>query len=142
VAADAMHYLSDLLPNLGAVAALAASAWLGLSDVDSIIGLAAALLLAFGALRIAAGAWHALMDRGADARTLARLQEIARAHPGLAGFHDLKTRTAGARLFVQIHVEIDGDLPLREAHDIGADLARRMREAFPEAEVIVHKDPA
>jgi ferrous-iron efflux pump FieF len=141
VAADALHYLSDLLPNLGAIAALAASAWLGWSDVDSVVGLASAALLAFGAFRIASGAWHALMDRGADPGAVRRLEEIARAQPGLRGFHDLKTRTAGARLFVQIHVEIDGELSLREAHDIGAALRHRILEAFPGAEVIVHKDP-
>ncbi|MGM0584560.1 MAG: cation diffusion facilitator family transporter [Pseudomonadota bacterium] len=142
VAADALHYLSDLLPNLGAIAALAASAWLGASDLDSIIGLAAAAYLLFGALRIASGGWHALMDRRADTGTLARLEAIANSQPGLKGWHDLKTRTAGSRLFVQIHVELDGDLPLRKAHDIGAELRHRMLAEFPEAEVIVHKDPA
>ncbi|HKK36565.1 MAG TPA: cation diffusion facilitator family transporter [Paracoccaceae bacterium] len=142
VAADALHYVSDLLPTLGAIVALAASRWLGLPQVDSVVGLAAAAILVAGAGRIASGAWNALMDRGAEPETLATLQRIAETHPGLAGFHDLKTRRAGRRLFVQIHVEIDGRLPLREAHDIGAALRRRMLEAFPDAEVIVHKDPA
>ena len=142
VAADALHYVADLLPTLGAILALAASRWLGLPQVDSVVGLAAALILAGGAARIFSGAWHALMDRGADAETLARLEAIASSHPGLAGHHDLKTRRAGRRLFVQIHVEIDGALPLAEAHEIGARLRHRMLESFPEAEVIVHKDPA
>ncbi len=142
VAADALHYVSDLLPNFGAIVALAASAWLGLPGADAAIGLMAAAVLAFGALRIASGAWNALMDRGADAATVSRLHDIARSHPGLHGFHDLKTRTSGRRLFVQIHVELDGGQSLHEAHAIGAALRRRMLEAFPEAEVIVHKDPA
>lgn len=142
VAADALHYVSDLLPTAGAILALASSRWLGLPQVDSLVGLAAAVLLVGGAARIASGAWHALMDRGAGPETLARLEAIAAAHPGLRGFHDLKTRRAGRRLFVQIHVEIDGALTLNEAHAIGAALRRRMLEAFPDAEVIVHKDPA
>ncbi len=141
VAADSLHYLSDLLPNVGALAALAASAWLGLSDLDSLVGLGAAGLLLAGAFRVARRGWRALMDHGADAETLRRIKEIADGHPGLAGYHDLKTRTAGRRLFVQIHVELPGELPLREAHDIGAGLRHRILAAFPEAEVIVHKDP-
>ncbi len=129
VAADSLHYLSDLLPNLGAL------------DLESLVGLAAAGLLLAGAFRVARRGWRALMDHGADAQTLARIREIADGHPGLAGYHDLKTRTAGRRLFVQIHVELPGDLPLRQAHDIGAALRHRILDAFPEAEVIVHKDP-
>lgn len=142
VAADALHYLSDLLPNIGAVAALAASRWYDLPWVDSALGLLAAAILARGAAKIARGAWDALMDRGADAATQARLHDIAAHHPGLIGYHDLKTRTAGRRLFVQIHVELDGGLSLHEAHDIGAGLRHKMLDAFPDAEVIVHKDPA
>ncbi|MEC9435238.1 MAG: cation diffusion facilitator family transporter [Pseudomonadota bacterium] len=142
VAADALHYVSDLLPNLGAIAALAASRWYDLPWVDSVLGLVAAAILARGAAKIARGAWDALMDRGADKATLARLHDIAAHHPGMHGYHDLKTRTSGRRLFVQIHVELDGALSLREAHDIGAGLRHKMLDAFPDAEVIVHKDPA
>ena len=43
---------------------------------------------------------------------------------------------------MQIHVELDGGLSLHEAHDIGAGLRHKMLDAFPDAEVIVHKDPA
>lgn len=142
VAADALHYMADLLPNLGAIGALAASAFWGVGEVDSAVALAASALLLVGAAQIARGAWNALMDRGADDVTMARLADIADAAPGLKGWHDLKTRTSGARLFVQIHVEIDGTLSLHDAHAIGARLRHAMLDAFPNAEVIVHKDPA
>ncbi|SET61644.1 cation diffusion facilitator family transporter [Oceanicella actignis] len=142
VAADSLHYLSDLLPNLGALAALWASARFGVSTLDSIVALGASALLLAGARNIAAGAFHALMDRRAAPDVVARIEAIVRAHPGVRGFHDLKTRTSGARLFIQVHVELDGEQSLREAHDIGAALRRRLLEAFPEAEVIIHKDVA
>ncbi len=142
VAADSLHYLADLLPNLGAIAALAASALFGIGDVDNIVALAAAAMLLAGAQRIAGGAWNALMDRRADAEVIALIERIAAGHPGVRGFHDLRTRTAGARIFVQIHIELDGDQTLREAHEIGAALRRRIVEALPEADVIVHKDVA
>jgi ferrous-iron efflux pump FieF len=142
VSADALHYMADLIPNLGAIGALAMSALFDVGQVDSAVALASSVLLLAGAARIASGAWNALMDRGADDATVARLAEIADEAPGLAGWHDLKTRASGARLFVQIHVEIDGALPLHEAHDIGARLRHKMLDAFPNAEVIIHKDPA
>jgi ferrous-iron efflux pump FieF len=142
VAADRLHYLGDLLPNIGAIVALWASAALGLAQMDSVIALGAAAMLAVGAIRIGRGAWDALMDRRADPAIIAGIAAIARDWPGVRGFHDLKTRTAGSRVFVNIHIELDGDQTLRDAHAIGAGLRRAILAAYPQADVIVHKDVA
>ena len=142
VAADALHYLGDLVPALGAIAALGVSARFGIGHVDSVVAIAAAAMLAVGALRIGKGAWDALMDRAADPELVAAIAALARDWPGVKGFHDLKTRTAGSRVFVNLHIELDGDLPLREAHDIGAGLRREIIERFPQCDVIIHKDVA
>lgn len=142
VAADRLHYLGDLLPNIGAIASLWASSAFGLTSVDSVVALAAAGMLALGALRIGRDAFNALMDRRADPALIAGVEAIARDWPGVRGFHDVKTRMAGSRVFVQIHIELDGGQTLREAHDIGAALRRAILEAYPQADVIVHKDVA
>ena len=142
VAADRLHYLGDLLPNIGAIASLWASSRFGLGSVDSIVALGAAGMLALGALRIGKGAWDALMDRRADPEIVAGIGKLAAGWPGVRGFHDLKTRTAGSRVFVNIHIELDGDQTLREAHAIGAALRRAILAAYPQADVIVHKDVA
>jgi ferrous-iron efflux pump FieF len=142
VAADQMHYLSDLLPNLAAMAALAASAAWGVAWPDTALSLVAAAVLLAGGLRIGRRAVDGLMDREADPETVAAIRGIAETQEGLEGFHDLRTRRSGSRLFVQIHVEIDGSRSLEEAHGIGAELRHRIMEAFPGTDVIVHKDPA
>ena len=133
--------MGDLIPNIGAILSLAASAWFGMAQVDSIVALGAAAMLAIGALRIGKGAWDALMDRGADPEMIAGIEAIAHDWPGLHGFHDLKTRTAGGRVFISLHVEIEGSLTLTEAHDIGAGLRHAILDAYPQADVIIHKDP-
>ncbi|MCB2124269.1 MAG: cation diffusion facilitator family transporter, partial [Rhodobacteraceae bacterium] len=140
VAADSLHYLSDLLPSIGAIAALWVSRRFGIGQVDSVVALAAALMLILGALRIGKDAWDALMDRRADPAVIEGIGAIARTFPGVHGFHDLKTRTAGSRIFVHIHIELDGDQTLREAHAIGAGLRRKILAAYPQCDVIVHKD--
>lgn len=142
VHADSLHYLGDLLPNIGAILSLAVSARFGLAQIDSVVALGAALMLAVGAISIFKGAWDALMDRRADPELIAGIAAIARDFPGIRGFHDLKTRTSGAQVFVHIHIELDGDQSLREAHAIGAALRRRIIETYPQADVIVHKDVA
>jgi len=61
--------------------------------------------------------------------------------PEIAGYHDLKTRVSGAHTFIQLHIELDGDLSLSAAHDIGALLRLRILERVPQSEVLVHLDP-
>jgi ferrous-iron efflux pump FieF len=142
VAADRLHYLGDLLPNIGALVSLWASARYGLVAIDSVVALGAAGMLALGAWRIGHGAFDALMDRRADPKVIEGIAAIARDFPGVHGFHDLKTRTAGSRTFVNLHIELDGAQTLREAHDIGAALRRRILETYPQTDVIIHKDVA
>lgn len=142
VAADRLHYLGDLLPNIGAILSLWASSRFGMGQIDSVVALGAAAMLAVGASRIGKGAWDALMDRRADPAIVEGIGRIAEDWPGVRGFHDLKTRTAGSRVFVNIHIELDGDQSLRDAHAIGAGLRRAILAAYPQADVIVHKDVA
>lgn len=142
VAADRLHYLGDLLPNIGAIISLWASKALGLAYIDSIVALGAGGLLAIGAVRIGKGAWDALMDRTADPDIVEGIAAIARDWPGVHGFHDLKTRTAGSRVFVNLHIELEGGQSLREAHAIGAALRRAILETYPQTDVIIHKDVA
>jgi ferrous-iron efflux pump FieF len=142
VKADRLHYLGDLLPNIGAIASLWASSRFGLIQIDSLMALAAAGMLVIGALKIGRGAWDALMDRTADPEVVEGIATLARNWPGVAGFHDLKTRMSGSKVFVHLHIELDGDLSLREAHDIGAGLRRTILLAYPQADVIIHKDVA
>jgi ferrous-iron efflux pump FieF len=142
VAADRLHYLGDLLPNIGAIASLWASSRFGLVSVDAVVAMGAAVMLALGALRIGKSAFDALMDRRADPKIIAGIAAIADDWPGVRGHHDIKTRVAGSRVFVQIHIELDGDQSLRAAHDIGAALRREILARYPQADVIVHKDVA
>jgi ferrous-iron efflux pump FieF len=140
VMADQLHYLTDLIPNIGALVSLWASARFGLGQIDSVIALGAAAMLAIGALRIGGGAWHALMDRAADPAMIAGIEQVARDWPGVHGFHDLKTRTAGSITFVNLHIELDGSQTLEQAHAIGAALRRAILTRYPNADVIIHKD--
>lgn len=142
VAADSLHYIGDLVPNVGAILALVASRSLGIGQVDSVVAIAAALILAIGAIRIGKSAWDALMDRAADDEFIASIEQIAASFDGVHGFHDLKTRKAGSRVFVNLHIELDGEQSLREAHDIGAALRRAIVQKHPNADVLIHKDPS
>ena len=142
VKADSLHYLGDLIPNVGAIIALFASSRYGLGYVDSVVALGAAALLMVGAARIGKTAWDALMDRQADPDMIAGIEAIARDFPRLQGYHDLKTRVAGSRVFVNLHIELDGSQTLDTAHATSASLRRAIIAAYPRSDVLIHTDPS
>lgn len=142
VHADSLHYLSDLIPGVGAIFALAASSFLALPQIDSVIALIAALILFGGAFRIGRQAINALMDRTASPETLATVNNILAKWPDVFGYHDLKTRTAGAKVFVQVHIELDGAQTLASAHRISRSLKAEIMRQIPNADVIIHQDLA
>lgn len=141
VAADSLHYLGDLIPNIGAIIALFASSKLGLTRLDSIIALIAVVIMVRGAWHIGKGAWDALMDRSASAELLADIGRISDNYPGVLGWHDLRSRQSGCRVFINMHIELDGEQSLKDAHDIAAGLRAAILRAHPECDVILHQDP-
>jgi ferrous-iron efflux pump FieF len=140
VAADSLHYLGDLIPNLGAIVSLIAARFFGLVIVDTLVAILAAALMIVGAFRIGKQAIDSLMDRKAPDSVEEIISGLAREHPGVRGFHDLRTRMAGSQVFVVLHIELDGNQTLREAHEVGADLRKRILAACPNADVTIHKD--
>ncbi len=142
VAADSLHYVADLIPNIGAMLALGVSSFWAFPQLDSLVAILAAAVLLHGAFRIGGAAFDALMDRSADAKTMETLAGIIEGWPELHGYHDLKTRTAGTTLFVQVHIELDGNQSLKAAHDIGKALKRGILDVYPQADIIIHKDLA
>lgn len=141
VKADSLHYLGDLIPNLGAILSLAMSAVFEVGQIDSVVALGAGVMLAVGATRIFKSAWDALMDKSAPPEVVAGIEAIIRDWPGILGFHELKTRMAGSLTFVTVHVELDGSASLDETHAIAAGLRRAILHAYPGFDVMIHLDP-
>jgi ferrous-iron efflux pump FieF len=142
ISADSLHYATDIATNLGVVAALVLSGLWGLHAADPLIGLAIALIIAWGALSILRGSYDELMDREFDDAERARIKEIVRQHSDVVSIHDLRTRRAGHRAFIQLHLELPPQMTLLEAHRVSDEVEDAIKKAFPDAEVLTHQDPA
>lgn len=142
IAADSLHYRSDLLTNLAVVISLAVSAPLGWWWLDVGVGVVIALWLAVGAIRIARWAVDTLMDRELSDAERARIDAIVRAHPAVADVHDLRTRRSGVTVFIEMHIELDPEMTVRDAHQVCEAVERELRRVYPEAEIILHQEPA
>ncbi|WP_370179110.1 cation diffusion facilitator family transporter [Alteriqipengyuania sp.] len=142
ISADHVHYQSDLLLNLAVIAALVLDRYLGLAGADPLFGLGIAAWLLWGAWRAGGEAIDHLMDREWPEEKRLRFIAITAAHPELSRMHDLRTRTSGGIDFVQFHVDLPGDYTVEKAHDIIERVEDDLRAEFPDAEVLIHIDPA
>jgi ferrous-iron efflux pump FieF len=141
VSSDELHYRSDLILNIAVIVALVVEKMLAWPYVDPLFGIAIGLWIIFGAWRVARQAIVQLMDQELPDDARARIRQIALAHPQVRSVHDLRTRAAGPDAFVQIHLEMDGDLTLKEAHYVSDAVEADILAAFPQAEVMIHQDP-
>ena len=141
IGADSLHYVGDLLVNGAVIAALVATAWLGWHWVDPVLALCVAAYILISAWRIARSSLDMLMDRELPDDERTRIREIVLAHPEVHAFHDLRSRRSGTDTFIQLHIELDGELTVEQAHDISDAVEEEIRTAFPNAEVIIHQDP-
>jgi len=140
IAADSLHYVSDILSNLAIIVALGLAV-MGYAQADAFIGIAIAFYIGYSAYTIAREASDLLLDKELDDDTREQIGAAVMSVPGVGGFHDLRTRSSGGAVFVQLHLELPDQMPLIEAHDIADNVERTVQALFPEAEVLVHQDP-
>jgi len=140
IRADSLHYRSDLLLNLGILVALVL-AWFGWQSLDAWFGLSISLYILWSAFQIARETISVLMDEELPVDVSAHMLELACSVPGVLGAHDLRTRISGNHWFVQLHLELPGNLTLSVAHGISDRAAEAIHREYPKAEVLVHADP-
>ena len=140
VRADSLHYRSDLLLN-GSILIALVLAGLGFDQLDAWFGLGIAAYILWSAIQIARESFSVLMDEELPADVSQHMLELACSVPGVLGAHDLRTRISGNHWFVQLHLELPGELTLSVAHGISDQAADAIHKAYPRAEVLVHADP-
>lgn len=140
VAADKLHYVSDLASNAAVLAALVLSAF-GWHSADAWLALVLSLWMVKSAYDIGREAVDMLMDKSLPAEQVTQLIQAALSVEHVCGVHDVKTRKSGGMVFVQIHIECPGELNLHQAHEASHQASNRIRALFDHAEVVVHQDP-
>lgn len=140
VRADSLHYVGDLLVNASIVVALVAAA-MGYMALDAWFGIAIAFYIVWNAWEIVRDSLVHLLDREVGEDVREEILRIAGAHPEVKGVHDLRTRLSGQQMFVQLHMEVDRDMPLWRSHDIAEAVEKTILASFPRSDVIVHQDP-
>lgn len=140
IRADMLHYLSDVVMN-GAILCALALSWYGFHWADSLFALGIGVWILYSALRMGYDAVQSLLDRALPDEERDIIMAMVAAKDGARGAHDLRTRQSGPTRFIQLHLELDDDLPLYQAHKIADELEKALLHRFPGSDVIIHQDP-
>jgi cation diffusion facilitator family transporter len=141
VTGDRAHYLADFASNLVALAAIGAAALIGFNGFDALGGLVVAAVLLWGAVSVFRQASAELMDRELPDDARRRIIALMTADPRLTDVHQLRTRASGPTIHIQMHADLDPELSLEVAHEVVVAAEKRVLEAFPSADIIIHADP-
>jgi ferrous-iron efflux pump FieF len=141
VSGDRAHYATDLASNLIALVGIGASALLGLNNLDAMAALGVTALLLWGAVSVFREAANQLMDHELPQEQRARVVELITQDPRLSDVHQLRTRSSGPYVHMQMHVDLDPTLTLEDAHAVIVAAEKRLLAVFPSADIIIHADP-
>ncbi|MFG7479269.1 CDF family cation-efflux transporter FieF, partial [Enterobacter hormaechei] len=140
VRADMLHYQSDVMMN-GAILIALGLAWYGWHRADALFALGIGIYILYSALRMGYDAVQSLLDRALPDAECDEIYTLVTSWPGVSGAHDLRTRQSGPTRFIQIHLEMEDNLPLVQAHLIAEQVEQAILQRFPGSDVIIHQDP-
>ena len=141
IRADSLHYKTDLYVNASVILALVLAAY-GWAGFDALFAIGIGIYILYSAWEIVQHATNDLMDRELSSEERQKIIDIVVAHPEAHGMHDLRTRKSGVTYFIQLHLELDANLLLKQAHKIADEVEASLFAAFPNSEIIIHEDPA
>lgn len=140
IAADSLHYQTDLFMNIAIMIALVLS-WYGLKQADAVFAVGIGLYILYSAYQMAQEAVQSLLDRQLPEEEVQAIHSACLSIEGVLGVHDLRTRMSGPVRFIQVHIELDDHLPLVEAHRISDEVEAKLDDLFPHSDVLIHQDP-
>jgi ferrous-iron efflux pump FieF len=142
--ADAVHYATDVYTNGAALGALLLVALTGWTLADPLISMLISAFILKSAFDVARDSVHVLMDRrlprAIDAKVVSVVERF-RAE-GVVGLHDLRTRRSGSHKFIDLHLEVEADQTLQQAHDLSVRVLRAIEQEIPRSRVQIHTDPS
>ena len=141
IQADSVHYKTDVAINVSVIASIFLSTSIGWLFADAIFAIGIAAYIFKSAIEIGYSSLNMLMDHELPELERQNIVKIATKPSEVRGVHDLRTRSSGANYFIQLHLEMDGNMILSDAHELAEQVMLNLQAAYPNAEVIIHQDP-
>ncbi|MDH4262217.1 MAG: cation diffusion facilitator family transporter [Spirochaetia bacterium] len=143
IAADRLHYVSDLLSNLAVIISLLLGKFFSFYQLDVVAALGIAIFIIKGSFNIFKQSFDILMDRDISDKYREDIKTIIESQSSdIIGYHDLRSRSAGDIDFLELHLELPSHLKVIDSHDIIEDIMFKLKKIHPNVEIIIHTDPA
>ena len=142
---EAWHHRSDALTSIAAFIgiSIAIIGGKGYESADDWAALAASGIIIFNGINMLTHAVKEIMDYAPNPESEETIRSIAGRVPGVAAIEKCRVRKSGLNLFVDIHVEVNGDMPVHKAHLISHEVKDAlMKSPLGIADVLVHIEPA
>ena len=139
--ADAWHHRSDALSSVGALIGIG-GARLGFPVLDPIASVVICVFIVKAAYDIFKDAIDKMVDKSCDEETEEKMRRLIEEQQGVLKVDVLRTRLFGAKMYVDIEIAADGDITLREGHEIAQVVHDKVEEEFPLVKhCMVHVNP-
>ncbi len=142
--ANAWHHRSDALSSIGATIGIGGAILLGhrWTVLDPIASVAVGAMLVKVAVELLRTSMNELSECSLSEDTEREIIDIVQSFPDVSEPHNLRTRRIGNRIAIELHIRMNGDLTLREAHDRATEIERGMKERFgASTHVSLHMEP-
>jgi cation diffusion facilitator family transporter len=143
LAGDAAHLRTDAATSAGVLVGLVLVQITDEQWIDSVVALIVAAAIVVAGLRILLRSSRVLVDEALPAAEQEAIEEAIRAFAGrgVVGYHKLRTRRAGARRHVDMHVQFRSGTTLESAHETAHELQDEIRRRLGDADVLIHLEP-
>jgi len=140
--ADAHHLMSDVWTSIGVIVGIALTAVSGVKILDPIVAILVAIQILFSGYSLIKRSVAGLMDTAISPSELEILESILRKYePQGAQYHALRTRQAGVRKFVSVHILVSGDWSVAQGHALLEELELEVVGALPNTYIVTHLEP-
>jgi cation diffusion facilitator family transporter len=142
--ADAAHHLTDVYTSLGITGGLILVRITGYTFFDPVLAICVAALIMWTAWRLVSQSTRVLLDEALPPDELELIREKVREHRGtlIVGYHKLRSRRAGSKRHIDLHVTVDDRMTIGEAHDVAEHITADIQDMLSNTEVLVHVEPS
>ncbi|HEY9076780.1 MAG TPA: cation diffusion facilitator family transporter [Anaerolineaceae bacterium] len=145
--ADALHFSTDIWSSSVVILGLGC-VWLAktfpalrfLHSADSIAALGVAVIVIYVSIELGIRTVQGLLDtspKGMVDKVKVAVENV----PGVVDCHNIRTRMSGPQLFIDVHILVDGEQTLKEAHDLTESIEKAIHQIVPEADITIHPEP-
>jgi cation diffusion facilitator family transporter len=143
IAADALHYKTDLLSNGAVLISLVFISFTEYTFIDPLLGIGISIYMIYSAFPLIKEGILMLLDAALDSDSVAKITKLLNSQLDISSYHDLRTRRSGSDIYLSVHIVFSISTSLYDAHMVGDRIELALKNLFPENNMyaLIHLDP-